>query len=246
MATNQPQSEGSRLPTITLAVLVAMIIALLYIGYEKLSDTTGNTDDLTNIPLDTAQRNVAMQGQPELIAPVDSLVDTTATPSPVDLSQEEAPADPTVADSPKKEKKEEGDVASDEKPANEKPKPVTEEKPKPTTEEKKPETPKAGAVTTTYTVGSGETFYGIANRLNMKLSTLKALNPNVSEESVKAGVTKLNVKVRAVHTVGPGDVLRIVAEKYGISKEALMRANGKTKDFAQRGEKLIIPFAEKQ
>lgn len=246
MATNEHQSEGSRLPTITLAVLVAMIIALLYIGYEKLSDTTGNTDDLTNIPLDTAQRNVAMQGQPELIAPVDSLADTTATPSPVDLSQEEAPADPTVADQPKNQKKEEGDEASDEKPASEKPKPATEEKTKPTTEEKKPETPKTGAVTTTYTVGSGETFYGIANRLNMKLSTLKALNPNVSEESVKAGVTKLNIKARAVHTVGPGDVLRVVAEKYGISKEALMRANGKTKDFAQRGEKLIIPFAEKQ
>lgn len=234
MASNQQQSGSSQLPTITLAVLVAMIIALLYIGYEKLSDTTGNTDDLTNIPLDTAQRNLAIQGQPELIAPVDTLTDTTATPSPVDLSQEEAPADPTVAEQPKAE----GDnVASGEKPAA--------EKPRPTVEEKKPDL-KPGGVTTTYTVGSGETFYGIANRLNMKVSTLKALNPDVSEEDVKAGVTKLNVKVRAVHTVGPGDFLRVVAEKYGISKEALMQANGKTKDFAQRGEKLIIPYAEKQ
>jgi len=72
------------------------------------------------------------------------------------------------------------------------------------------------------------------------------MNPNVSEEDVKAGVTKLNVKVRTVHTVGPGDLLRVVAEKYGISKEALMKANGKTKDYAQRGEKLIIPFSDKQ
>jgi LysM repeat protein len=46
--------------------------------------------------------------------------------------------------------------------------------------------------------------------------------------------------------VGPGDVLRVVASKYGISKDALMKANGKTKDFAERGEKLTIPFPDKK
>jgi len=80
----------------------------------------------------------------------------------------------------------------------------------------------------------------------MKLSTLKELNPGVSETDVKAGITKLNVKAMAVHTVGPGDLLRVVAQKYGVSKESLMRANKKTKDIATRGEKLIIPFPEKQ
>ena len=80
----------------------------------------------------------------------------------------------------------------------------------------------------------------------MKVSTLKALNPDVSESSVKAGVTKLRVKTMAVHTVGAGDVLRVVAQKYGVSKEALMRANKKTKDIAIRGEKLIIPLPDKQ
>jgi len=39
-----------------------------------------------------------LQGEPELIAPVDSLVDTTATPSPVDLSQEEPPVETVVVD----------------------------------------------------------------------------------------------------------------------------------------------------
>ena len=80
----------------------------------------------------------------------------------------------------------------------------------------------------------------------MKLSTLKALNPGVSEGDVKAGITKLNVKAMAIHTVGPGDVLRVVAQKYGVSKEAIMRANKKSKDIATRGEKLIIPFPDKQ
>ena len=107
-------------------------------------------------------------------------------------------------------------------------------------------TVKPGGTTSTYTVGSGETFYGVANRYNMKINTLKELNPGVSESDIKAGVTKLNVKVLAVHTVGPGDVLRVVAEKYGVSKEAIMRANKKTKDLATRGEKLIIPLPEKQ
>ena len=75
----------------------------------------------------------------------------------------------------------------------------------------------------------------------MKISTLKELNPGVTESDVKAGITKLNVKAMAVHTVGPGDVLRVVAQKYGVSKEALMRAN-----IATRGEKLVIPFPDKQ
>jgi LysM repeat protein len=80
----------------------------------------------------------------------------------------------------------------------------------------------------------------------MKLSTLKEMNPDVSESDVKAGVTKLKVKAMAIHTVGPGDVLRVVAQKYGVSKEALMRANKRDKDIANRGEKLIIPYPDKQ
>ena len=70
------------------------------------------------------------------------------------------------------------------------------------------------------------------------------MNASVSE--VKAGVTKLKVQVKAVHTVGPGDVLRVVASKYGVTKEALMKANGKSRDFSERGEKLIIPFPDRK
>jgi LysM repeat protein len=80
----------------------------------------------------------------------------------------------------------------------------------------------------------------------MKLSTLKALNPDVDESSVKSGVTKLRVKVKAIHTVGKGDVLRVVAQKYGVTKEAIMKANHKTKDIATRGERLIIPLSSKE
>lgn len=162
--------------------------------------------------------------------------DEKASEKPVAEKKEEKP----VAKAEKKEEKVE--AAKTEKAKSEKPKA---DKPKEEVALVKPKI-KPGGVTNTHTVGAGETFYGVASRYNMKISTLKALNPGVSETDVKAGVTKLHVKAMAVHTVGPGDVLRVVAQKYGVSKEALMRANHKTKDIATRGEKLIIPFPEKQ
>ncbi|WP_338873540.1 LysM peptidoglycan-binding domain-containing protein [Spirosoma sp. SC4-14] len=268
--TNPRPSGNSSLPALTLVVLVGLIAALLYVGYEYISDDTNGSDELTNVALDTTTQQPLAQNTDSdmLMAPEET--DTSTEPAPVDLSQATPPADapeanpeaekvaeenrettdglpgpgekaktPTskpIAEAPKKEVK-----PVDEKPKPEKPKEEVAEKPDMTKPKLKP-----GGVTSTYTVGAGETFYSVATRYNMKLSTLKAMNPNVSENDVKAGVTKLNVKAMAVHTVGPGDILRVVAQKYGVSKEALMRANKKDKDIATRGEKLIIPFPDKQ
>lgn len=246
---------SSTLPAITLTVLVALIAALLYIGYEYVADDTGGAEELTNVALDTTTQSLAGQGDPEYITPLDTLTDTTTTPTPVDLSQAEPPVEePTNAAAVE-------DVATDNrektegKPSAEelkKPEPVVEkpaEKPKPAPAEPKPVEKvavKPGGASSAHTVQAGETMYSIANRYNMKVTTLKELNPEVTEDQVKSGVTKLKIKAMAVHTVGPGDVLRVVAQKYGVSKEALMRANGRTKDIATRGEKLIIPYPEKQ
>ncbi|MFM6948543.1 MAG: LysM peptidoglycan-binding domain-containing protein [Aquirufa sp.] len=93
-----------------------------------------------------------------------------------------------------------------------------------------------------YVVEKGETFLGIANRFSLKFDQLKALNPGVDPAGLKVGVTKLNVKVKAIHTVGPGDVLRVVAEKYHVSKESIMKVNHKDQDITLRGEQLIIPL----
>jgi LysM repeat protein len=49
------------------------------------------------------------------------------------------------------------------------------------------------------------------------------------------------VKIKAIHTVGPGDVLRVVAEKYKVSKKSIMDANHKSEDVTLRGEQLVIP-----
>lgn len=279
-AKNPRPTGNSSLPTLTLVVLVGLIAALLYVGYDYFVDNTDGSDELTNVALDTASQQPLAQNDPDmLMAPEE--VDTSSQPVPVDLSQAEPPAGtPDVAAdaedvaannrettngkpapgekpavdkpaaekvavaAPKPEKKEE--KAKPEKPKEDKAaKPKTEEKTKTEVAVVKPKV-KPGGVTNAHTVGAGETFYGVANRYNMKLNTLKQLNPGVTEQDIKAGVTKLNVKVMAVHTVGPGDVLRVVAQKYGISKEALMRANKKQKDIATRGEKLIIPYPEKQ
>lgn len=269
--TNSRPGGNSSLPAITLVVLVGLIAALLYVGYDYITDDTNGSDELTNVALDTVSQQPLAQNDPEmLMAPEE--VDTSSQPVPVDLSQAEPPADAPVGDAKAEDVAEDNRETTDgkpgdnekadvEKPADEKlvvPAPKVEKKEeKPKEEKAKAEKPKEevaivkpkikpGGVASTYTVGAGETFYSVANRYNMKINTLKELNPDVSETDVKAGVTKLKVKAMAVHTVGPGDVLRVVAQKYGVSKEALMRANKKTKDIATRGEKLIIPYPDKQ
>ena len=56
----------------------------------------------------------------------------------------------------------------------------------------------------------------------------------------------MKVKVQAIHIVGKGDVLRVVAEKYHISKKALMDANHKKEDVTMRGEELVrmVPWKD--
>ncbi len=263
-STNPRQPGSASLPAITLVVLIGMIAALLYVGFEYISDDTRGSDELTNVAIDTLSQQPLAQEDPDMLMAPD---DTSSQPAPVDLSQATPPADAAEANIPAEQVAEGNRETTDGKPAAservaeaERAEPVRKEELMKKAEPKEPkkEAPKEkpvvaekpvvkpGGVTTTHTVGAGETFYGVANRYNMKVSTLKALNPNVSESDVKAGVTRLNVKTMTVHTVGPGDVLRVVAQKYGVSKEAIMRANHKDKDIATRGEKLIIPYPDKQ
>jgi LysM repeat protein len=88
-----------------------------------------------------------------------------------------------------------------------------------------------------YESASGETATSIATRFGLTEDQVKAMNPG----GIKAG-SKVKVKIKAMHTVGPGDVLRVVAEKYKVSKKSLMEANNKKEDITLRGEQLVIPL----
>lgn len=107
----------------------------------------------------------------------------------------------------------------------------------------KTETPEIiGGKDYTYTVQSGDSFSGIASRFGYSSAELQALNQGVKSNNIAIGVTKIKVKIKAVHIVGPGDILSKIATKYQVSKEAIMRANGKKQDIALRGEEIIIPL----
>jgi LysM repeat protein len=225
---NERPKEASRnLPMAVLLVLVGIICALLYIGWKFMSDDTSASEDLTAAPADSVANAIKMEPEPETVEPTTAT--STAELPPIDV--------PKVGD------KKDNIASVEKKPAETKPV----EKPK---EEKPKETPKVeiptGGETYTHTVGDGETFFGIANRYNIKKETLKAMNPSVDESGIKVGVTRLKIRIKAIHTVGPGDIIRVVSKKYGVSQTLIMQANKKTKNVAQRGETLIIPYAEKQ
>lgn len=226
---NERPKEASRnLPMAVLLVLVGIIFALLYIGWKYMSDDTTSNEDLTAAPADTVAR--AVSSMPEVENPVAETSVSNELPSISVPTVGTKREDVTTAEKPVKEEKPKVEATKVEKPKEEKPKVVI----------------PAGGETYTHLVGDGETFFGIANRYNIKKETLKAMNPDVDESGIKVGVTKLKIRIKAIHTVGPGDIIRVVSKKYVVSQTLIMQANKKTKNVAQRGEKLIIPYAEKQ
>ena len=90
-----------------------------------------------------------------------------------------------------------------------------------------------------YVAEKGESLNGVAKRFGLTLDQIKSMNPSISD-GFKGGA-KVNVKIKAIHTVGAGDVLRVVAEKYKVSKKSIMDANHKLEDVTLRGEQLVIP-----
>nr|WP_299423534.1 LysM peptidoglycan-binding domain-containing protein [uncultured Emticicia sp.] len=228
----RPKEPARNLPMAVLLVLVGIICALLYIGWKYMSDDTSGSDDLTAVPADTVA--IAISNEPE-----------------EEVSTSQTSNTPTVTEGlpevsvPKVGNKIDATEIKEVKPKEEKPKEEKEKEEKPIVEKRKIEIP-AGGESYTHTVGEGETFFGIANRYNIKKETLKALNPSIDESGIKVGVTKLKIRIKAIHTVGPGDIIRVVSKKYNVSQSLIMQANKKSKNVAQRGEKLVIPFAEKQ
>jgi LysM repeat protein len=124
-----------------------------------------------------------------------------------------------------------------------------------------------------HTVQPGETFYGIARKYGVTSAQLRALNPDVQWQNVRAGdVLRLPANARAqgqpaarpspsadsdrpstqrpsssarrrTHTVERGETLYGIARRYGVSVEALQRANDMDGDQVRAGQTLVLPAA---
>jgi len=194
------ESESSNLPLVTLFVLIATVVALLFVGYEHfLGPETSSLAKAEKVQVD----------EDEL--PMEDIVSSTVIRDTT--STDTASVDQEAVDLDQQKKEAEAEKVPE----------VALEEP-------------AGK-SFTYQAESGETVETIAKHFGLSVDQLKAMNP----AGVKGG-SKVKVKVQAIHIVGKGDVLRVVAEKYHISKKALMDANHKKEDVTMRGEELVIPL----
>jgi LysM repeat protein len=222
MAKRTPaRKKGPDLALITLGALALIVLVMFISGAKYLSDEPVENSELVSGTMDTTAVGEEQEQEQEVAQAV-----TASNPEPAG----EKPRAPET-----------------------KPAPATAAKPAAATPDKSAApAPTAAAtgkgMTISHTVRAGETFSSIARRYNLTNQTLKKLNPAIKNEGtdLKSDVTKLQVRVQTVHTVGPGDILSKVSAKYNVSKDLIMAANGKTADRTARGESLIIPFAEKQ
>lgn len=201
--------ESSKLPVITLGILLLTLVGLIAVGFEHF--VSPDKDELIK-----AEKFVELE---EEVLPEATQVVIDSTQDPADSLI--VPKDSLIS------KSEEEQLAEQKKEAE---------------AEVVPEVAAPAGKSHAITVEKGETFSAVARKFGLKVDQLKALNPGVNPDGIKSGVTKLNVKIQAIHTVGPGDIMRKVAEKYGVSKQSIMDANHKKDDITLRGEVLIIPL----
>jgi membrane-bound lytic murein transglycosylase D len=120
-----------------------------------------------------------------------------------------------------------------------------------------------------HTVALGETFYGIARRYGVTAAQLRALNPDVDMDDLEVGdVLRLPAGARdrnaaaqpprtqpqpqgrtqpargsRTHTVAAGETLFGIARRYGVTVDAIRRANEMETDQVRAGQRLVIPPA---
>ena len=110
----------------------------------------------------------------------------------------------------------------------------------------------AAAASTTHTVARGDTLGGIARRYGASSAAIKQANGMTSDtvvlgkQLVIPGSSGPIASAPAasggkVHTVVKGDSLGRIGSKYGVSIDALKKANGLKSDTVVLGSKLRIP-----
>ena len=98
------------------------------------------------------------------------------------------------------------------------------------------------AVTTnTYTVKSGDTLYGIAQKFGTTVDELKTLN-NLSSNTLSIGETlKVPNKDNVTYTVKSGDTLYSIAREFGTTVSAITALNNLATTVLSIGQKLLLP-----
>jgi len=91
-----------------------------------------------------------------------------------------------------------------------------------------------------YKIRTGDTMYKIAAKFGNKPADIMSLN-GLTDMSVQAD-KDIKVKIKGIHTVGGGEGLLSVAEKYAVPAKIIKVANGLTSDGIPAGSKLIIPL----
>ena len=199
------ENNSANLPLITLIVLLATVVALLFVGYEHfLGPETDSLTKAQTIELKSDEMPVEEMSSTVVIS--DSTESDTSSTEPVN-------ADQAAADLEQQRKEAEAEKVPEE---------LVEE---------------PAGKSYSYQAESGESAESIAKNFGITVEQLKAMNPS----GIKGGA-KVKVKIKAVHIVGKGDVLRVVAEKYHVSKKSLMEVNHKKEDVTMRGEELVIPL----
>lgn len=96
----------------------------------------------------------------------------------------------------------------------------------------------------TYTVRPGDTLWQVARNFQTDEETIASLNPGVDPERIQPGDT-LRIAANfkgAVHVVQPGDNLGAIAQDYGVTVEAIARANQLADaNSLQVGQVLLVP-----
>lgn len=98
----------------------------------------------------------------------------------------------------------------------------------------------------TYTVESGDTISGIAEKFGLKMATLLNTNGLTVRSSLKPGQTLTILPIDGlVHTVKSGDTISKLSKTYQAQTQQIKEYNNLSEDTLAVGEKLIIPYGVK-
>lgn len=105
--------------------------------------------------------------------------------------------------------------------------------------------PKENTNSTAYTVKSGDTLYGLANKYNTTVDAIATLN-NLSSNNLSIGQTlKIPISTQNLteppYIVKPGDTLYSIARKYNTTVSELISRNNLKTSNLKIGQELIIP-----